>query len=291
VKAAMVGQGMFEILNYSFISPKWIENLGLEAGDARLAPVVLRNPLGEDTSVMRTSMVPSMLSTIASNLNRGNANGRLFELSKTFAPAEEAGKLPAEKHMLTIGMFGEGVDFYAVKNAAMWLMQVFGVEPKVAVGGDGYYHPGRKAVLTVDGVQLAQLGEIHPDVAEKFDIEARVYVAEIDLDALRPLEKAFYGVKPLPKFPAVTRDIALVMDEKVGVGTVLETIQASGGKNLESVKLFDIYRGEKLGADKKSVAYALSFRAADRTLTDEEIAGAMKKILKAVEENYGAELR
>jgi len=140
-------------------------------------------------------------------------------------------------------------------------------------------------------VKLAAIGEIHPDVAEKFDIECRVYVAEIDLDALRPLEPALYGVKQLPKFPAVTRDIALVMDEAVGVGTVLEIIKKSGGKNIESVKLFDIYRGEKLGENKKSVAYALSFRAPDRTLTDEEIAGAMKKILKAVGEEFGAELR
>ena len=291
VKAALVGQGMFEILNYSFISPKWIENLNLPEGDARLNPVVLRNPLGEDTSVMRTTMVPSMLSTIAANLNRGNAEGRMFELSKTFAPAAQEGQLPAEKHMVVLGMYGAGVDFYTVKNAAMWLMQIFGVIPAVAAGGDGYYHPGRKAVLTAGNVQLAQLGEIHPDVAEKFGIEARVYIAEIDLDALRPLEQTFYGVKPLPKFPAVTRDIALVMDESVGVGTVLESIRKAGGKNLESVKLFDIYRGEKLGAKKKSVAYALSFRASDRTLTDDEIAGAMKKILAAVESEFGAELR
>ncbi len=291
VKAALVGQGMYEILNYSFISPKWIENLGLSADDARKNVVCLRNPLGEDTSVMRTTMVPSMLYTVANNVNRGNADGRLFELSKTFTPAANAGELPVEHNTLCIGMFGEGADFYAVKNAAMWLMQVFGVTPEIAAGGDCYYHPGRKAILSAGDVKLAAIGEIHPDVAEKFDIECRVYVAEIDLDALRPLEPALYGVKPLPKFPAVTRDIALVMDEAVGVGAVLETIKKSGGKNIESVKLFDIYRGEKLGANKKSVAYALSFRAPDRTLTDEEIAGAMKKILKAVEENYGAELR
>jgi phenylalanyl-tRNA synthetase beta chain len=146
-------------------------------------------------------------------------------------------------------------------------------------------------VLTVDGAQLAQLGEIHPDVAEKFDIEARVYVAEIDLDALRPLEKAFYGVKPLPKFPAVTRDIALVMDEKVGVGTVLETIQASGGKNLESVKLFDIYRGVGVPEGKKSMAFSLELRADDRTLTDADSEGVMSKVLSALSEKLGATLR
>ena len=290
VKAALVGQGMFEILNYSFISPRWIESLGLAADDERANCVVLRNPLGEDTSVMRTTMVPSMLNTIASNLNRGNAEGRLFELSKVFMPAA-AGELPVEKHMLTLGLFGGGADFYAVRDAAIWLMQVFGVTPGVKAGGDGYYHPGRKAVLSAGDVRLAQLGEIHPDVAEKFGIESRVYVAEIDLDALRPLEQGFNGVRPLQKFPAVTRDIALVVDEKVPVGEMLETIRVSGGKTLESVKFFDIYRGEKLGKDKKSVAYALAFRASDRTLTDEEISGAMAKILKAVEAGYGAELR
>ena len=290
VKRALVGMGLYEILNYSFISPKWIENLGIAEDDPRRSAVVLRNPLGEDTSVMRTSMVPSMLTTIANNLNRGNAAGRLFELSKTFQPAA-AGELPAEKHVLMLGMFGTDVDFYSVKNACMWLMQTFGVTPAIAAGGDSYYHPGRKAVLTAGDVQLAQLGEIHPDVAERFGIEARAYVAEIDLDALRPLEAPLYGVKPLPKYPAVTRDIALVVNEKVGVGTMLETIKKSGGKTLESATLFDIYRGEKLGADKKSVAYALSFRASDRTLTDEEIAGSMAKILKAVEAEYGAELR
>ena len=291
VKNALVGMGMFEILNYSFISPRWIENLGLSADDARRNTVVLRNPLGEDTSVMRTTMVPSMLNTIANNLNRGNSEGKLFELSKTFQPTGVAGELPIEKYMLTIGLFGGDVDFYSVKNAAMWLMQIFGVVPQVAAGGDAYYHPGRKAILSADGVQLAQLGEIHPDVAERFGIESLVYIAEIDLEALRPMEKPLYGVKPLPKFPAVTRDIAVVVDETAGVGTMLDTIRASAGKTLESAKLFDIYRGDKLGRNKKSVAFALSFRAADRTLTDEEISGAMAKILKALENGFGAELR
>lgn len=291
VKAHLIGQGMFEILNYSFVSPRWIENLNLPQGDARLNGVTLRNPLGEDSSTMRTTMVPSMLSTIAANLNRGNDEGRLFELSKVFQPSSAPGELPVERYMLTLGMFGKDVDFYSVKNAVVWLLASFGVTAEVAAGGDGYYHPGRKAVLSAGEQRLAQLGEIHPDVAEKFEIESRVYVAEIDIDALRPLEKPFYGVKPLPKFPAVTRDIALVVDESVGVGTLLKVIEQSGGKNLESVKFFDIYRGEKLGANKKSVAYALVFRAGDRTLTDEEIAGAMSKILKAVESECGAELR
>lgn len=290
VKNALVGMGLYEILNYSFISPKWIENLGLAEGDARYNAVVLRNPLGEDTSVMRTSLVPSMLNTIASNLNRGIAEVKLFELSKTFQPAENAGELPAERNALCIGMTGADVDFYAIKNVVVWLMQQFGVTPDIEAAGDSYYHPGRKAVLKAGRNVLATIGEIHPDVAERFEIEKRVYVAEVDLDALRPLDKPFYGVKPLPKFPAVTRDIALVVDESVGAGTMMDTIRKAA-KNLEDVKLFDIYRGDKLGANKKSVAYSLVFRASDRTLTDQEIASAMEKILKALSENHQAEIR
>lgn len=290
VKNAMVGMGLYEILNYSFISPKWIDQLGLSPEDARRNMVVLRNPLGEDTSVMRTSLVPSMLVTLASNINRGNADCKLFELSKVFVPSANPGELPAEKTALCIGMTGTDVDFYTVKNAVVALLQQFGVVAQIAAEGDAYYHPGRKAVMSADGVKLAALGEIHPDVAERFEIEKRVYVAEVDLDALRPMEKPFYGVKPLPKFPAVTRDIALVVDESVGAGTMMDTIR-NAAKNLEDVRMFDIYRGEKLGANKKSVAYSLTFRAADRTLTDQEIASAMEKILKALGEAYSAELR
>ena len=290
VKAALVGMGMYEVLNYSFIGPNWLDALGLAQDDPRRTTVVLRNPLGEDTSIMRTTLVPSMLSTMASNLNRGNAEGRLFELSKTFTPTGKPGELPDEHSVLCLGMFGEDVDFYTVKNAVVWLLGTFGVEAKLTAEGDGYYHPGRKASLTANGARLAQFGEIHPDVAEAFEIEKRVYVAEVDLDALRGMEVPLYGVKPLPRFPAVTRDLALVVDEAVGAGTMMDTIRAAA-KNLEEVRLFDVYRGIKLGPNRKSVAYSLSFRAADRTLTDEEIAGTMEKILKALKEAHGAELR
>ena len=291
VKSALVGMGLFEVLNYSFISPKWIEKLGLDDGDARRKAVVLRNPLGEDTSVMRTSLVPSMLNTVANNLNRGNVEGQLFELSKVFVPAEKAGDLPAEKHVLCVSAFGEKVDFYTVKNIVTWLLQKFGVTAQIEAAGDGYYHPGRKAILSAEGTKLATLGEIHPDVAERFDINRRVYLAEVDLDALRPMEKDFYGVKPLPKFPAVSRDIAVVVDETVGAGTMMDAIRRVTAKTLEEVKLFDIYRGEKLGAHKKSVAYAMTFRAADRTLTDEEIAATMDKILRTLNQEFSAEIR
>ena len=145
--------------------------------------------------------------------------------------------------------------------------------------------------MTVDGQKIAALGEIHPDIAGAFDIQRRVYVAEIDLDALRPLEQDFYGVKPLPRFPAVSRDIAVVVNESVGAGSMMDVIRKTAAKTLEDVKLFDIYRGEKLGQGMKSVAYAITLRAADRTLTDEEINATMDKVLKALNQAFGAELR
>ena len=291
VKDALVGMGLYEILNYSFISPRWLEKLGLAEGDPRRNVVKLRNPLGEDTSVMRTTLVPSMLNTVAANLNRNIPGGMLFELSKVFVPAEQAGELPTEKAALCVAAYGEDVDFYTVKNIVTWLLAKFGVKASIAAGGDGYYHPGRKAIMTAGETRLAALGEIHPDVAEAFDIKGRVYVAEVDLDALRPLEKDFYGIKPLPKFPAVSRDIAVVVDEAVGAGAMLEAIRAAAGKLLEDARLFDIYRGEKLGARRKSVAYAITLRAPDRTLTDDEINAAMEKVVRSLEKDFGAELR
>ena len=291
VKDALVSMGLYEILNYSFVSPRWLDKLGLSADDPRRNVVKLRNPLGEDTSVMRTTLVPSMLNTVAANLNRGIPEGRLFELSKVFVPADKPGELPEEKTALCVCAYGEGVDFYTIKNIVVWLLAKFGVTAAIAADGDGYYHPGRKAVMSVDGEKLATLGEIHPDVAEAFDIGRRVYVAEVDLDRLMPLEKDFYGIKPLPKFPAVSRDIAVVVNERVGVGTMMDAIRASAGKLLEAARLFDIYRGEKLGSERKSVAFAITLRAPDRTLTDEEINAAMDKVLKALKTQFGAELR
>ena len=160
------------------------------------------------------------------------------------------------------------------------------------LGVAGGFDPGGRAVLSVNGQRVAALGEIHPDVAEAFDISnRRVYVAEIDLDAVMPMEKDFYGVKPLPKFPAVSRDIAVVVDEKVGAGSMMDLIRKTASKTLEDVKLFDIYRGDKLGKDRKSAAYAITLRAPDRTLTDEEINATMDKVLKALKDAFGAELR
>ncbi len=290
VRRELVGMGLYEILNYSFISPRWLENLGIPSTDWRLKPVELRNPLGEDTSVMRTTLAPSMLNTLSGNIHRGVSGARLFELSTAFE-AREKGELPEEHPMLCVGAYGEDVDFYTVKEIGVWLAAAFGIACKAEEGGEVYYHPGRRAVLTSGTHCFARLGEIHPDVAARFDIDGRVYMLEVDIAALSALTKPIYGVKELPRFPAVSRDIAIVVKESARAGDMLDCIQKAGGKTLEEARLFDVYRGEKLGAGKKSVAYALTFRAADRTLTDAEIQNSMDKILKALETGFGAEIR
>ena len=291
VKHSLVGMGFYESLSFSFVSRKWISALNLPDGDWRLDPVVIRNPLGEDTSVMRTSLVPSMLNVLSTNINRGNAAGSLFELAPVFEIGQK-GQLPNENALLCIGMYGADVDFYALKQVCVSVLHELGITVKAAAGGDVYYHPGRKAKLMAGNVQIGQLGEIHPDQAEAFDItNKRVYVAELDMRAMMQCAKTVASVKSLPKFPAVSRDLALVMDESVGVGNVMDAIRKAAGRDVEHVEMFDIYRGTKLGFEKKSVAFSLTFRAADRTLTEPEIAAAVTNVLSVVEKEFGATLR
>ena len=292
VKKKLVGMGFFEAQSFSFISPTWLAKLGLREDDSRLNCVRIRNPLGEDTSVMRTTLVPSMLNSLSLNMNRGNASARLMEVSPVFLPKGE-GELPEEHPWLIVGMYGEGADFYELKRVVMCLSACYGLTPDVQPGGDSYYHPGRKAELSLRGgnVKLGQIGEIHPLIAEKFDLSERAYVAQIDLQVLKACRVELGAVKPLPKFPAVSRDIALVVDEEVGAGNLLKAIEKAAGKLCESVSLFDVYRGERLGAGKKSLAFSVSFRSSDHTLTDAEISAAMDKILSVTEKTFGAAIR
>ncbi len=292
VKKALVGMGFFEAQCFSFISPAWIAKLDLPEDDIRLKPVVIRNPLGEDTSVMRTTLAPSMLNAIALNMNRGNESVRLMELAPAFIPQGE-GELPDHQPTLTIGMYGDGADFFELKRIVMCLCARYGLKPDVRAGGDNYYHPGRKAVLTLRGgsVKLGQMGEIHPLTAEKFDIPGKAYLAEIDIRALKTCTVPQPTVKALPKFPAVSRDLALVVDEEVGAGLLMAAIERAAGKLCENVKLFDVYRGERLGEGKKSLAFSICFRSPDHTLTEAEINAAMDKVLASAGKTFGAVIR
>lgn len=290
-KETLVGLNFFEVLNYSFVSPKWLCAMGFEPGDWRLDPLPVRNPLGDDTSVMRTTLVPSMLTALSTNGNRGNAEARLFEFSTAFKKSEPH-QLPEEIPMLVMGIYGDDADFYALRDAVVCFLERFGIEAKVEPGGEGWLHPGRRAAVKAGNLVLGQMGEVHPDIAARFELEnRRVYVAELSLAAVMEAEVPVTEVKPLPRFPAVSRDIALVMDETVGIGSVIETIRRAAGKILTDVKLFDLYRGAQAGAGRKSAAFALTFRAVDRTLTDAEVNASFEKIVKACEIAHDAKLR
>jgi phenylalanyl-tRNA synthetase beta chain len=290
-KDTLVGLGFFEALSYSFVAPAWLRAMDFKPGDWRLDPLALLNPLGEDTSVMRTTTVPSMLAVLSTNINRGNASARLFELAPVFKKTRPH-ELPEEIAVLTLGMYGDDVDFYALKDAVMCFLQRFGIEAAAEPGEADWMHPGRRAVVKAGGTELGQIGEVHPDVAARFETGSRrIYVAEMDVAALMAAQKPVVSVKPLPRFPAVSRDIALVMDETVGIGSVMESIRRAAGKTLEAVTLFDLYHGAQIGAGKKSAAFALTFRAADRTLIDAEVSASIDKVLKACEVNHGAKLR
>ena len=292
ISRVLTGMGFYEIMNFSFVSPKQIDKLGLDADDPRTTTLAIRNPLGEDTSVMRTTLVPDMLSTLALNMNHGNEEARLYELAAVFDPLHRtAENLPTETQMLTLGLYGKDADFYALRGAAERLLHSLGIDTVVEAGGDVYLHPGRKALLKAGDQVVCTLGEVHPDVRERCEMPARAYVAEMNLTLLAELVKPMGAVKPMPRYPAVTRDLALVMAESTQVGPLLRDMAAAAGKILEDARMFDVYRSALLGADKKSVAFSFTLRGADRTLTEAEVAKAMDKVRKVAEEKYDAVIR
>ena len=282
ISRVLTGMGCYEIMNFSFVSPKSIEKLGLPADDARLVTLPIRNPLGEDTSVMRTTLVPDMLSTLALNMNHGNEAARLYEAAAVFDPRHRTEEnLPTETQWLSVGAYGPKEDFYAMKAMAERLLLHLGIETTTVAGGDVYLHPGRKALLMHGDTVVCQLGEVHPVVREAFDMPSRAYIAEMNLAVIAELKQPMGAVKPMPRFPAVSRDLSLVMDESTQVGPLMEAMQKAAGSLCESAAMFDIYRSPLLGLQKKSVAFSFVFRGADHTLTEAEIAKAMEKVLKA----------
>ena len=278
----LTGLGCYEIMNFSFVSPKSIEKLGLPADDARLITLPIRNPLGEDTSVMRTTLVPDMLSTLALNMNHGNEAARLYEVAAVFDPQHRTEEnLPTETQKLSIGLYGPRDDFFTMKAMVERLLLHLGIDTTTVAGGEVYLHPGRKAMLMHGDTVVCVLGEVHPKVREAFDMPRRACVAELDLSVIAQLKQPMGAVKPMPRFPAVSRDLSLVMDEAIQVGPLMDAMQKAAGNLCESAAMFDIFRSPVLGPQKKSVAFSFVFRGADHTLTDAEITKAMEKIQKA----------
>lgn len=290
IKERLLAAGASEIMNYSFISSKAIDDLRLAQDDPRRGCVTILNPLGDEYSTMRTQLVTGMLTVLGTNYARKNRGVCLFELNKIFLPKSlPLTEQPEEKPMLSIGFYDKG-DFFTMKGLVEAVVGMFAPRMTTERANEPYLHPGRSAITLFNGTKLATYGEVHPEVAAAYGIDTRCYVAEIDLEALyaMPARKTVY--KPLPKFPAVTRDLALVCDEDISVGQLQQAITSGAGRILEKVELFDIYRSEQIGQNRKSVAFSLTLRAEDRTLNDAEIETVMEKVFKKLSAT-GATLR
>jgi phenylalanyl-tRNA synthetase beta chain len=294
ISQTMLSCGLSETYTYSFTSPKVFDMINLPADYPLRKAIVISNPLGEDYSIMRTTTIPDMMKVLAVNYNRRVEEARLFEISNVYIPKSlPLTELPDERPVLTIGMYGEGIDFYDLSGIIEELMEVLGIreyelEP---VKDDPTFHPGRTARLVIKGESAGILGEIHPAVAETFEAAQRNYIAFIEIEPLIEYASTEHEYKPLPKFPAVTRDIAVIVDDSIPVRNLEKIIIDKAGKIFEEAKLFDVYKGKQVPEGKKSVAYSITFRAFDRTLTDEEVSSVMEKIINTLSTEFGARLR
>lgn len=288
----MIGSGVNQSISYSFVSPKVFDKVNIPA-DSKLRNVVkIKNPLGEDYSVMRTTTLPSIMESLGRNYSRNNDYVRLFEIGRTYIPNEDQTKLPTEKNVLTIGIYGD-CDYLDLKGIVENVIDGLGITKAkyVRESENPSYHPGKTAALMVRNKKVGVFGEIHPDVTENYGIDVDCYVAELDLDSLFEASSTTKTYKPLPKFPAVTRDIALLCDDSILVAEIEETIRKASGNLVEKVQLFDIYKGAQIPEGKKSIAYAIAYRDEKKTLEDKDIAKVHDKILKALEHKLGAVLR
>lgn len=284
--------GYSEILTYSFGSPSMFDLIRLPEDSPLRKPIKILNPLGEDTSVMRTTSLPCMLETLARNNAHRNKAAKLYELAKIYLPVEGE-DLPKEDIILTLGSYGENEDFFSLKGEVEALLRCLNVKPHTVVAQkeNPSYHPGRCADLYVEGQYVGVFGQVHPLAAANYGISSEIYCAELNFTALMTLLAPEALYRPLPKFPSVERDLALVCDETLTAAQVEAVIASAGGTLLRSVKLFDLYRGKGIPEDKKSLAFALELRADDRTLTDADSDGVVKNILTALNEKLGVILR
>ncbi|MCI9176418.1 MAG: phenylalanine--tRNA ligase subunit beta [Lachnospiraceae bacterium] len=285
--------GFSQGMTYSFESPKVFDKLLLPKDSELRKTVVISNPLGEDFSIMRTISLNGMLTSLSTNYNRRNRNVRLYELGNIYLPKQTPlTELPEERMQFTLGMYGEG-DFYTMKGVMEEFFDKAGLSGKETYdpnAGKPFLHPGRQANVIYDGQILGYLGEVHPQVADNYSIKDRVYVAVLDMPKVVELASFERKYEGIAKFPAVTRDISMVMKKNILVGEVEKVFETKGGQYLESYELFDLYEGAQITAGYKSVAYSLTFRAKDKTLEEADYVPAMDKILKALE-SMGIELR
>lgn len=297
IENAMTSLGCYEISTFSFISPKYFDKILLPADSNLRNTETITNPLGEDTSVMRTTILPSMLEILSKNYNNRNSAVKLFEIGKEYIPTEPD-KLPEEPLRLAVGMYGDNIDFYDLKGVADKLLEILRIYDCDYIRASecntfdekSAFHPGRSAIITKDGTAIGILGEIHPDAAENYGIEVKCYAAKFNIPQMLELSEKEINYKPLPKFPATTRDLSLICDDILPAAEIEKAIKKASGKLLEKVTLFDVYKGKQIEEGKKSISYSISMRSHDGTLTDEQADSVMKKVLKELK-NIGAELR
>ena len=284
--------GYSEILTYSFVSPSIFDQIRLPEDSSLRNAMRIQNPLGEDASIMRTVALPSMLAILARNNAYHNDAVKLYELAKVYLP-KPGQILPDEPKHLVLGTYGEHEDFFKMKGEIEAFLRGMNVPEAryTAEKHDPTFHPGRCARVSVGGVDLGCFGQIHPLVARSYGIDGEIFAAELNFTALLSLQLPEKTYTPLPKYPAVTRDIAVVCDEAVTVAALSDCIRAAGGRLLRSVELFDIYRGKGIASGSKSAAFRLTLRADDRTLTDADSDGVVSAVLAALEKELNAKLR
>lgn len=297
-RSVMTSLGANEIQTYSFVSPKSVDMLRLPEDTWEKNFLTLLNPLGVDTSVMRTILMPEMLETMGRNYSRNVERVCAFEIGNTFLPnlADEDG-LPSEELAMSIGAYGPEEDFFSLKGRVTALLSMLGIEAPIFTAESEYgaFHPGRCARIAIEDhggmMELGIMGEVHPEVAEKFGIDTKAYLCELNFEYLiarANIEKVY---KPLPKFPAMARDIALIVDEDTTVGKLEEIIQNAGGALVEKAELFDVYRGKQVGEGRKSLAFNILYRDRNKTLTDEDVRKVHERILAELKEKASAVLR
>ena len=291
MKALLCGLGCYEIATYSFIASKAIDTLLLDENDSRRNQIKILNPLGDEYSTMRTQLTTSLLTVLASNINKKIPEGRFFEISKRFIPkALPLTEQPDEIPTMSIGIYGNDEDFFTLKGIIEAIAKLFNGHTEYERSTEPYLHPGRQALLKVNNNECAVLGELHPAVAKTYGIDTKVYVAEIKLEVLLAIKKKKTIYKPLPKFPAVERDYAFLCDKDIPVAILEKAISSGAGRLLERAELFDVYTGSQIPEGKKSVAYSVFLRSNDSTLSESQIDEVNAKIIKKLEA-VGAELR
>ena len=284
VNNAMISLGLSEIVTYSFASPRQYDKILLSNNHPLRNSVVVSNPLGEDTSLMRTTAIISMLEILSSNYKQKNETAKLFEIAKEYIPTD-SNNLPMEKNMLIAGLYGDNIDFLHAKGILEDLLENLSVKNYEFVANSEivYFHPGRCADVFCENILLGHIAEVHPNVLENYDLAKRTYIFELNVENLFSCANFDISYAPIAKFPAVSRDLALICNKDVPVGELKKIIENSAGKLLENVCIFDVYEGEQIPKDKKSVALNISLRSNEMTLTEDQVNSVIKKIIKAFE--------